>query len=129
MVAIDLGGWSRSRSVEANGQPRVGARTAFHTMGKISLRRPKLVFFPSKCPQPTPGRSEEDYRVYASYRPGTSGRFMGTLKVVRVTDGRLLYPFHGAEAIGPFETREAAKNAAKQGGMEIVKADLRSPGL
>jgi hypothetical protein len=98
-------------------------------MGKISLRRPKLVFFPSKCPQPTPGRSEEDYRVYASYRPGTSGRFMGTLKVVHVTDGRLLYPFHGAEAIGPFETREAAKNAAKQGGMEIVKADLRSPGL
>ena len=54
---------------------------------------------------------------------------MGTLKVVRVTDGRLLYPFHGAEAIGPFETREAAKNAAKQRGMEIIKADLRSPEL
>jgi hypothetical protein len=54
---------------------------------------------------------------------------MGTLKVVRVTDGRLLFPFHGAEELGPFETREAAKNAAKQRGMEIVEADLRSPEL
>ncbi|WP_250487761.1 DUF6723 family protein [Caballeronia sp. GaOx3] len=98
-------------------------------MDKISLRRPKLVFFPSKCAPPTPGRSEEDYRVYASCRPGSSGRFMGTLKVVRVTDGRLLFPFHGAEELGPFEAREAAKNAAKQRGMEIVEADLHSPEL
>ncbi|MDR5884233.1 DUF6723 family protein [Caballeronia sp. LZ032] len=98
-------------------------------MDNLNLRRPKLVFFPSKCPEPTPGRSAEDYRVYASYRPGTSGRFMGTLKVVRVTDGRLLFPFDGAEELGPFETKEAAKNAAAIRGREIVEADLRSPEL
>jgi hypothetical protein len=98
-------------------------------MDNISLRRPKLVFFPSKCPEPTPGHSAEDYRVYASYRPGASGRFMGTLKVVRVTDGRLLFPFDGAEEIGPFETKQAAKSAATLRGMQIVEADLRSPEL
>ncbi|CAL8481726.1 DUF6723 family protein [Caballeronia sp. S22] len=54
---------------------------------------------------------------------------MGTLKVVRVTDGRLLFPFDGAEEIGPFDTREAAKSAATLRGREIVQADLRSPEL
>ncbi|SAK86052.1 hypothetical protein AWB76_06764 [Caballeronia temeraria] len=98
-------------------------------MDNNSLRRPKLVFFPTKRPEPTAGRSAEDYRVYASYRPGTTGRFMGTLKVVRVTDGRLLFPFDGAEEIGPFETKEAARDAASRRGMEIVEADLHSPEL
>jgi len=98
-------------------------------MDNNSLRRPKLVFFQTKCPEPTPGRSADDYRVYASYRPGTTGRFVGTLKVVRVTDGRLLFPFDGAEEIGPFETKEAARGAASRRGTEIVEADLHSPEL
>jgi hypothetical protein len=98
-------------------------------MDTSNSRRPKLVLFPSKSAEPTPGRSEGDYKVYASYRPGSSGRFMGTLKVVRLTDGRLLFPFDGAEEIGPFDTREAAKQASKMRGLEIVQVDLRTPEL
>ncbi|SAL86184.1 hypothetical protein AWB74_07599 [Caballeronia arvi] len=99
------------------------------TMDNYGYRRPKLVLFPTKPPEPTPGRSEDDYKVYASYRPGSSGRFMGTLKVVRLTDGRLLFPFEGAEEIGPFDTKDAAKQAAMLRGLEIVHLDLRAPEL
>jgi len=98
-------------------------------MDDLRRRRPKLLFFTTTRPEPTPGRSIDDYRVYASYRPGVSGGFVGTLKVVRVTDGRLLFPFPGAEEFGPCETKSAAKNAAAQRGLEIVQADLSSPEL
>ncbi|CAL8473618.1 DUF6723 family protein [Caballeronia sp. S22] len=67
--------------------------------------------------------------VYASYRPGSGGRFVGTLKVVRLTDGRLLFPFDGAEEIGPFDSKDAAKRVALLRGSEIVQADLRAPEL
>ncbi|MCI1043857.1 hypothetical protein HWE05_11510 [Caballeronia zhejiangensis] len=87
------------------------------------------MFFTTRRPEPTPGRSADDYRIYASYRPGVSGGFFGTLKVVRVTDGRLLFPFAGAEEFGPFATKDAARSAAAQRGLEIVQADLVSPEL
>lgn len=98
-------------------------------MDTSNHRRPKLVIFPTRKVAPTPGRSEDDYKVYASYRPGASGRFVGTLKVVRLTDGRLLYPFDGAEDIGPFDSKEAAKHKALLRGSEVVQADLHAPEL
>lgn len=74
------------------------------------------------------GQSEEDYMIYASYRPHV-GSFFGTLKVVRQTDGRLLYPFDGSDDIGPFPSKGAATAAAAQLGGEIVEADLQNPEL
>ncbi|SAK91659.1 hypothetical protein AWB78_04945 [Caballeronia calidae] len=74
------------------------------------------------------GKSEEDYMIYASYRPHI-GNFFGTLKVVRQTDSRLLYPFDGADDIGPFPSKDAAKAAAAKLGGEIVEADLQDPEL
>jgi hypothetical protein len=53
---------------------------------------------------------------------------MGDLKVVRTTDSRILSPFDGATAIGPFEVAPDASAAARFKGAEIVAADLPNPG-
>jgi hypothetical protein len=46
---------------------------------------------------------------------------------VRKTDGRLLFPFDGAEAIGPFETSDEARRAANARGQQIVASDIERP--
>jgi hypothetical protein len=93
-------------------------------------QRVKLVLFPSDAAViATAGRSEDDYAVYASYRPHVGGAFVGRLKVIRLTDARLLYPFEGVEEIGPFTSKDEARDAAVQRGTEIIVADLKSPEL
>lgn len=96
-----------------------------HVMGK----RPKLTLFPTKTVPPAPGKAEDDFRIYASYRGSSASGYYGTLKVVRITDGRLLYPFEGAEQIGPFNNKADAVDAAHRRGDEIVAGDLKAPEL
>lgn len=97
-------------------------------MTAMSSRRPKLVLFPRGSGHASkPGATEEDYAIYASYRPCSGGGYLGTLKVVRLTDARLLFPFDGAEEIGPFATQEAARDAAEARGKAAVSADMRFP--
>ncbi|CAB3768525.1 DUF6723 family protein [Paraburkholderia solisilvae] len=71
--------------------------------------------------------SRQDYEVYATYRRTTEGAFVGLLKVVRKTDGRLLFPFAGAPDIGPFENGQAAREAAQRYGENVVDGDLDNP--
>ena len=98
-------------------------------MQKASPRRAKVVLFASRpVATAVAGKSEDDYAVYASYRPHLTG-FVRVLKVVRLTDARLLYPFDGADEIGPFSTQAAARAAAVQRGGDIVQGDLRTPEL
>jgi hypothetical protein len=52
---------------------------------------------------------------------------MGELKVVRTLDDRLLFPFDGAPAIGPFRDAAAARDAAMSKGQEIVAVDVANP--
>jgi hypothetical protein len=66
-----------------------------------------------------PGRSLADFRIYASYR-GVPGQFYGTLKVVRLTDKRVLFPFEGCPEIGLFPDRQAAVDAAQQYGEQFA---------
>lgn len=54
-------------------------------------------------------------------------QFFGKLKVVRLTDKRVIYPYDGAEQIGPFTTREEALAAAQLLGEKLVESDLRNP--
>ena len=103
---------------------------ALPSMPKPLSRRAKLVLFPATFSiVAQAGKTEDDYAVYASYRPHTGGCFVGTLKVVRLTDSRLLYPFDGAEQIGPFFTKDEAREAAVIRGNEIVRGDLQRPEL
>jgi hypothetical protein len=71
-------------------------------------------------------RSHDDFAIYATYRL-MHGRFVGSLKVVRKTDSRLLFPFEGAPAIGPFDDKEQALRAATALGIQIVEADIANP--
>jgi hypothetical protein len=73
-----------------------------------------------------PGRSLADFRIYASYR-GVPGQFYGTIKVVRLTDKRVLFPFEGCPEIGPFPDRQAAVDAAQQYGEQLALSDLQKP--
>jgi hypothetical protein len=92
-------------------------------------KRAELVLFPRDgTGQSHRADIEDDYAVYASYRPSL-GRYIGTLTVVRLADARLLYPFDGADKIGPFDSMDAAREAAVELGEEIVRADLLSPEL
>ncbi|WP_061161714.1 DUF6723 family protein [Caballeronia temeraria] len=78
---------------------------------------------------PTPGTSENDFQIYASYRGSSASGFFGTLKVVRKTDGKLLFPFDGADTIGPYPTKAAAVAAALDRGDHVVKGDIARPEL
>jgi hypothetical protein len=91
------------------------------------MSRPKLLFAKPSRARKVPRAVAGDYRVYATYRRTSSGTFMGDLKVVRTTDSRILFPFDGAPAIGPFEVAPDASAAAKFKGAEIVAADLANP--
>lgn len=92
--------------------------------------RPKLVLFPNRKEQAArAGLSEDDFAIYATYQINAAGSCLGMLKVVRKTDGRLLYPFDGAAPIGPFSSKSEAITAAEERGREIVASDLRNPEL
>jgi hypothetical protein len=99
------------------------------SMSQNSGRRPKLVLFPTRNVPPAPGTSKDDFQIYASYRGTSASGFFGTLKVVRKTDGKLLFPFDGADSIGPFSTKAEAVEAAQVRGDEVVSGDLACPEL
>ena len=67
------------------------------------------------------------YRMYPGYQRTPAGRYVGTLKVVRLRDSKLLYPFDGVAEIGPCSTGSEARRAAERVGVDVVLADARSP--
>jgi|ERR1700712_1866480 hypothetical protein len=75
-----------------------------------------------------PAQSLVDFRIYASYR-GVPGQFYGTLKVVRLTDKRVLFPFEGCPELGPFADRQSALDAARHYGEQLASGDLQQPEL
>ncbi|NKJ48740.1 hypothetical protein CIC12_18745 [Burkholderia sp. SG-MS1] len=84
----------------------------------------KTVFIPS-----VPGTSEDDFEVSAMSKMAGYRRFFGVLKVVRSTDGRVLFPFDGAPQLGPYPSRLEAIAAAQVYGEHIVASDLARPEL
>ncbi len=83
--------------------------------------------FPALAATPVAGKTTDDYRIYASYRADMGKIFYGALKVQRLTDKRVLYPFDGCPIIGPFNDPTSAKQAALALGEKLVNADLKSP--
>jgi hypothetical protein len=91
-------------------------------------KKPKLVLFPTrKVFKAIAGETVDDFATYASYRISSGGLYEGTLKVVRKTDGRVLFPFEGADPLGPFANKEAAIEAAHLCAERIIVADLANP--
>jgi hypothetical protein len=95
---------------------------------RTSGKKPKLVLYPTRTlARASAGRTGDDFAIYASYRIDAAHLYLGTLKVVRKTDGRLLFPFDGAPVIGPYKTQHEAIAAAQDLGCAITLADLKSP--
>jgi len=79
--------------------------------------------------KPVPGKCAEDYRIYASYRISGDRKYYGTLRVQRIADKRLLYPFDGCPDIGPSDGPQPARQAALDLGAKLVAADIKNPEL
>lgn len=82
----------------------------------------KTAFIPS-----VPASSEDDFDVTAMSKMAGYRRFYGVLKVIRTTDGRVLFPFDGAPELGPYATKLEAIAAAQVYGEHIVTSDLARP--
>ena len=93
------------------------------------MKKPKIVLSMTQLQSRRLGESmrPEDFAVYASYQINAGGLFVGTLKVIRKTDGRLLFPFQGAPVLGPYPSREEAREAAAVHGEQIVASDIANP--
>ena len=86
----------------------------------VSRRRTRF----TECTKPR-AETADDYAIYTTAANLALDSFIGRLTVVRKTDGRKLYPFQGAPAIGPFNSVQDAKDAALALGATIVEGDLR----
>lgn len=67
-----------------------------------------------------------NYSVVASSRR-TSSCSVPTLKVIRLSDNRVIYPFQGHAGMPFFENAEAAEHYALTYGLQLVDGDIAVP--
>ena len=67
-----------------------------------------------------------NYRVAASFRR-TGERTVPTLKVTRLSDKRLIYPFGGSPDMPFFTDAQAAQQYAETYGWQLVDGDIAVP--
>jgi uncharacterized protein DUF6723 len=68
----------------------------------------------------------ENYEVAASFRRTISG-IVPTLKVIRLSDKRVIYPFRGCADMPRCEDSQSAKNFAEVYGWQLVDGDIAVP--
>jgi hypothetical protein len=68
----------------------------------------------------------ENYEVIASFRR-TMGGIIPTLKVIRLSDKRVIYPFRGCADMPLCEDPQSAKNFANAYGWQLVNGDIAVP--
>ncbi len=73
-----------------------------------------------------PAQSVDQYAVTIG-SVETSKLFYGKLKVTRLTDKRVIFPYDGAEKIGPYNSPADAIAAAQQVADKFVRSDLQNP--
>ena len=69
--------------------------------------------------------SKEDYAVEIS----TTGlnRHFAKVKIKRMTDGKIIFPFDGSETVGPFDTADEARYAGQMMARRLVDGDIDKP--
>ena len=70
--------------------------------------------------------SAENYEVTASFRR-TMGGIVPTLKVIRLSDKRVIYPFRGCADMPLCGDPQSAKNFAEVYGRQLVSGDIAVP--
>jgi len=91
------------------------------------MTRPRLKFPVAATTPDTITGPGAGYRIYPGYQRTPAGEYVGTLKVVRLRDSKLLYPFDGAAQIEPCSTGSEARRVAERVGGDVVLADIRNP--
>lgn len=88
----------------------------------LGLRRLSPIPHPSR---PAPLFPEQfKVQITVAHRTGV---FYGDVKVMRRSDGRKLYPFDGAPTLGPFDGKEAARDAAISAARKVIADDIANP--
>lgn len=77
-------------------------------------------------PESAQAEARRRYLVTASARRTSSGT-VPTLKVVRITDKRVIYPFQGCADMPLFEEAAEAKQFAEDYGQTLVDGDIAVP--
>lgn len=72
------------------------------------------------------GATRANYEVTASSRQTASG-VLPTLKVVRRTDKRVIYPFRGCADMPLFQDVASARHHAEAYGWQLVDGDIAVP--
>ena len=75
---------------------------------------------------PIIARESENYEVAASFRRTFSGA-VPTLKVVRISDKRIIYPFRGCADMPICADAETARAFAEAYGAQLVSGDIAVP--
>ncbi|WCM23417.1 hypothetical protein NDK50_21325 [Paraburkholderia bryophila] len=68
----------------------------------------------------------ENYQVSASSRRTSSGT-VPTLKVIRLSDDRVIYPFQGHADMPFFDEADDAQSYAERYGWQLVDGDIAVP--
>jgi hypothetical protein len=90
-----------------------------------SLDRPRAgATLDSRPSEPAPASA--NYAVAASSRRATGGT-MPTLRIVRISDKRVIYPFTGCADMPLFPDAQSARDYAERYGASLVKGDIAVP--
>jgi hypothetical protein len=90
-----------------------------------SLDRPPLSSGPDDMPSDRP-ITWANYNVAASSRRATGGT-MPTLRIVRLSDKRVIYPFTGCADMPLFPDTQSARDYAERYGASLVEGDIAVP--
>ncbi|WP_144139064.1 DUF6723 family protein [Paraburkholderia sp. BCC1884] len=88
-------------------------------MASYASRRAQSAHLPAQ-------NDRENYQVSASSRRTSSGT-VPTLKVIRLSDERVIYPFQGHADMPFFDDAEAAQSYAETYGWKLVDGDIAVP--
>jgi|HubBroStandDraft_5_1064220.scaffolds.fasta_scaffold63513_2 hypothetical protein len=90
-----------------------------------SLDRPPLSSGPDERSSKPP-MTWANYNVAASSRRATGGT-MPTLRIVRLSDKRVIYPFTGCADMPLFPDAQSARDYAERYGATLVEGDIAVP--
>ncbi|WP_260858624.1 DUF6723 family protein [Paraburkholderia sp. BCC1885] len=77
-------------------------------------------------PNPVERSGRDNYLVAVSSRRTSSGT-VPTLKITRLSDARVIYPFQGHADMPFFESAQAAEQYAQTYGLQLVDGDIAVP--
>ncbi|WP_213779798.1 DUF6723 family protein [Caballeronia sp. dw_276] len=88
--------------------------------------------YPSSLDHPRAASSSDKSAVHSNYNVAVSSRratggTMPTLRVTRLSDKRVIYPFVGCADMPLFPDAQSARDYAEQYGASLVEGDIAVP--